>query len=129
MGDFNAKVGRKEEGNDTCLGDYGFGSKNHRGEMLRKFAEANNMKIINSFYKKHLSRRWTWRHPNGVNKNEIDCIMTDKLHYISDISVINQIRTSKDHRFLRCKMKFDVKMERSRLIGKHKTIPDVQTLK
>ena len=97
--------------------------------MPRNFAESNNMKIINSFYKKRLSRRCTWRHPNGVNKNEIDYSMTDKLHHTSDISVINQIRTSKDHRFLRCKMKFDVKMERSRLIGKHKTIPDIQTSK
>ena len=73
MGDFNAKVGLKEEDNDTCIGDYGFGSKITGKICLGtklNYAEVNNLKIINSFYKKSLSRRWTWRHPNGVNKNE-----------------------------------------------------------
>ena len=38
--------------------------------MLVEFAERQKFKIMNTFFKKRLNRRWTWISPNGATKNE-----------------------------------------------------------
>ena len=67
MGDFNAKVGPGEI-RETCTGSYGIGTRNRREDML-EFAEQCKFKIMNTFFKKRLNRRWTWISPNRVTKN------------------------------------------------------------
>lgn len=74
-GDFNAKLGTGEEG-EKFIGKFGLGMRNERGERLAEFVEAEQLYIMNSFFKKRLNKRWTWVHPKGY-KNEIDFIMTD----------------------------------------------------
>ena len=76
MGDFNVKVGPGEI-RETCTGWYSIGTRNRRGDMLVEFVERHKFKIMNTFFKKRLNRRWTWIFPNGATKNEIDYIMTD----------------------------------------------------
>ncbi|XP_075722813.1 uncharacterized protein LOC119178011 [Rhipicephalus microplus] len=84
MGDFNAKVGKKQAG-DQAVGDYGIGTRNARGELLVEFAERNNLRILNTFYRKRENRKWTWRSPNGENKNEIDFIMSAHPGIVQDV--------------------------------------------
>ena len=100
MGDFNAKVGPGEIG-ETCTGSYGMGTRNTRGDMLVEFAERHKLKIMNTFFKKRLNRRWTWISPNGATKNEIDYIMTDRPDIFLHVSVINSFNTGSDHRMIR----------------------------
>ena len=83
MGDFNAKVGLGDPAK-SCIGPFGLGSRNTRGDSLINFAESHQLKIINTFFKKRLHRRWTWISPNGVTKNEIDYILTDKPQTVTD---------------------------------------------
>ena len=77
MGDFNAKVGLEDPAK-SCIGPYGLGARNTRGDSLINFAESHQPKIMNTFFKKRLHRRWTWISPNGITRNEIDYILTDK---------------------------------------------------
>ncbi|XP_026324338.1 uncharacterized protein LOC113233423 [Hyposmocoma kahamanoa] len=71
---------------------------------------------MNSFFKKKPQRKWTWRSPDAVTKNEIDFILTDKRHIFRDVSVINRFSTGSDHRLVRGSLNIDVKLERSRLM-------------
>lgn len=115
MGDMNAKIGRREVG-ETNVGNYGFGQRNERGYRFIEFAEANNLKILNSFFKKRDCRKWTWESPNGHTKNEIDFIMARDRNIVLDIDVINKFEFDSDHRILRAKLKLDQKLERAKWI-------------
>ena len=69
MGDFNAKVGLGDPAK-SCIGHCGLGARNTRGDSLMNFAESQQLKIMNTFFKKRLHRRWTWISPNGVTRND-----------------------------------------------------------
>lgn len=75
MGDFNAKVGEvtRELPN---VGQYGLGERNEAGQTLVDFSVANDLAIMNTMFKQPLRRRYTWKSPNGLNRNQIDYIMT-----------------------------------------------------
>ena len=68
--------------------------------MLVEFAECHGLKIVNTLFKKHCNRCWTWISPNGETKNEINYILTDKHGIFSDLSVLNSINTGSDHRMV-----------------------------
>ena len=121
MGDFNAKVGPGEIG-ETCTGSYGIGTRNRRGDMLVEFAERHKCKIMNTFFKKRLNRRWTWISPNGATKNEIDYIMTDRPEIFLDVSVINSLNTGSDHRMVRGKARINTKFERAKMVAQPKKV-------
>ena len=70
MGDFNAKVGLGDPAK-YCIGHYGLGARNPRGDSLINFAESHLLKIRNTFFKKRLHRRWTWISPTGVTRNKL----------------------------------------------------------
>ena len=90
--------------------------------MLVEFAERHKFKIMNTFFKKRLNRRWTWISPNGKIKNEIDYIMTDRTDIFIDVIVINSFNTSSDHRMIRGRARIDTKFERARLIVQEKKV-------
>ena len=75
IGDYNAKVGG---GDEECLGAFGNGDRNDRGEDLVNFTIAHGFKITNTFFEKKNQMRWTWRSPNYETFDEIDYIMADK---------------------------------------------------
>ena len=81
----------------------------------------HKFKIMNTFFKKRLNRRWTWISSNGVTKNEIDYIMTDRPHIFLDVSVINSLNTGCDHRMIRGKARIDTKFERAKMVAQPKT--------
>ena len=115
MGDFNAKVGLGDPAK-SCIGHYGLGARNTRGDSLINFAESHQLKIMNTFFKKRLNRRWTCVSPNGVTKHEIDYILTDRPQTFTDVSVINSVHTDSDHRMIRGSMTINTRQERTRLI-------------
>ena len=71
---------------------------------------------MNKFFKKRLHRRWTWISPNGVTRNEIYYILTDKPQTFTDVSVINSFNTGSDHRITRGSMTINTRQERARHI-------------
>ena len=121
MGDFNAKVGPGEI-RETCTGSYGIGTRNRRGDMLVEFAERHKFKIMSTFFKKRLNRRWTWISPNGLTKNEIDYIMTNSPDIFLDVSVISSLNTGSDHRMMRGKARINTKFERAKVVAQPKKV-------
>lgn len=120
IGDFNAKVGKKEEETETCIGDFGIDDRNERGHMLINYLESEHLYVMNTFFKKRRSRKWTWSSPGGRTKNEIDFIVSSHKHIVQDVSVLNSINTGSDHRLVRCKLYINSKLERIRQIRKTK---------
>ena len=112
MGDFNAKVGK---GDEDCVGSFGYGVRNDRGDDLINFATDHGFKIMNTYYKKKKNRRWTWRSPNFETFNEIDYVLVDKNNIVKNFEVLNKVNVDSDHRMIRCKVQIDSKQERKRL--------------
>ena len=63
VGDFNAKVGSGEP-SKSCTAAFGLGTGNSRGDSVINFAERQQLKIMNTFFKKSPGRRWIWISPN-----------------------------------------------------------------
>ena len=106
MGDFNARVGGLHSTYPSCVGKHNFGSHNERGERLANFCCSNNLYLTNTFFKK----RWlfTWNHPNGKSKGQIDFILTRNRFSlnVTNASVLSTPSIS-DHLFLRAEIKTD----------------------
>ena len=115
MGDFNAKVGKSKAG-ESIVGNHGIGQRNERGDKLVNFAERYGLKITNTFFQKREGRKWTWKSPNGITKNEIDFILTDEIDNIKDVTVINKVDIGSDHRMVACRTKFNFRTERSNMV-------------
>ena len=108
MGDFNSKVGHKEHDDEEPMGPYGYGRRNIRGDRLIQFAQGQRLKIVNTFFKKDKTSRWTWIAPNRKTKNEIDIILVNNLPDVKDIQVINGLKFDTDHRMIRMKMSIKI---------------------
>lgn len=119
IGDFNAKVGLgHERDNVEIVGNFGLGERNERGNRLTQFAFGKNMHFCNTFFMKKAQRRWTWVSPDGITRHEIDYILSSDNYIIKNISVINKIKFSSDHRPIRAKIRFDFKIHRAKLFRK-----------
>lgn len=104
MGDFNAKLGLRNTGEENVMGPYGIKTRNENGKALFSFAMENRLKISNSFFKKNLKNRWTWISPDGRTTNEIDYILTNVIRRFKDVHVVSRINFNTDHRLLRSKI-------------------------
>lgn len=77
MGDFNAKVGcgKREE----VVGDFGLGTSNERGDRFVQFCQEQDLIIMNTFFKLHPRRLYTWiSNANRNVKNQIDYITVNR---------------------------------------------------
>ena len=75
MGDFNAKVGRREPSTmSSAVGLYGLGETNEAGEQLEDFCLQHEMGLANSMFKQH--PRWLYirTSPDDNTRNQIDYI-------------------------------------------------------
>ena len=73
IGDWNAKVGQDETNGTT--GRFGLGERNERGDQLVEFCSRNDFQIMNTFFKLHARRLYTWRSPDQTTRNQIDYII------------------------------------------------------
>lgn len=103
IGDFNAKIGQPKT-EDTIMKRHGYGVKNNRGSRLIQFARENSLSILNTFFKKKDSKRWTWISPDGKTKNEVDYILTNFPKHAENIEVI-KVQYPSDHRLVRATFK------------------------
>ena len=101
MGDFNAQIGTCNTGEEYIIGKHGHGQRSENGQRLVTFAMENKLSILNSFYKKKKSRKWTWMSPNGMHMNEIDFILTNNRKAFKDVNIVGQLNFNTDHRMIR----------------------------
>ncbi len=63
VGDWNSQVGLREMWEKNVLGDY-----NDRGWRLIRFGQEHNLKVMNSFFKKKVYKKWSWITPHQEHK-------------------------------------------------------------
>lgn len=125
LGDFNAKIGPRQQGEEQIMGKSHYGIRNERGERLIYFASQHQLKIANSFFMKPEGKKWTWKSPAGY-KNEIDFILTQDMESISNIEVLNNFEFVSDHRIVRATLKLKKENTRRKYWDK---IPDGESIK
>ena len=76
IGDFNAKVGRQHI-TGPAVGPYGLCEANGAGERFREFCEEQELVLVNTWFKKHPRRLYTWKSSDGKSRNQIDYITID----------------------------------------------------
>lgn len=104
MGDFNARVGQKNTEGNKLFGHFGYGKRSPRGQLLIQYAQEYNLSIMNTFFKKKSSQKWTWKSPDQKTMNEIDYILTNFPNKFKDVHVLNNIKFPSDHRMIRSKI-------------------------
>ena len=117
MGDFNAKIGKRQAGEESLVGKHGIGVRNKRGEMLLEFASQQKLVVANTFFKKKESRYWTWESPNGKTRNQIDFILSSQRGILRNCEVITKVDIGSDHRMVRAKIVLNKKLARLNFIN------------
>ena len=73
IGNWNAKVGSQDTPGLT--GKFGLGIRNEAGQRLIEFCQENALVIVNTLFRQHKRRFYTWSSPDGQNQNQIDYIL------------------------------------------------------
>ena len=76
-GDFSAHVGVVEQGEEECVGLYGWGERNREGRALVELVARNVLAVASSFFQKRESHNITYR--SGEHKTELDLLIVRKL--------------------------------------------------
>ncbi|XP_023932043.1 uncharacterized protein LOC106180622 [Lingula anatina] len=113
---------------ERATGKFGSGERNDRGDLLIEWATANNMKIMNTVYKKKISRRWTWQSPDGSTRNEIDYIMTNRPNIFTDVKVLNRLDAGSDHRAVMGVIRINVRKDRQKCLSNPSKRPSIEQL-
>ena len=127
VGDFNAKLGKREEESEVSVGNFSFDQRNERGDTLLNFLQQHDLFAMNSFFTGKIQRKWTWASADGITKNEIDFVITNRKFTVQNVTVLNNFTTGSDHRMVRAKVLLNTRFQRSKLVKKSDMI-DVQRL-
>ena len=85
IGDWNAKVGRKETPGVT--GEFGLGVLNEAGQRLIEFCQENTLVMANTLLQQHKRRLYMWTSPDGQHWNQTDYILCSRRWKSSTSSV------------------------------------------
>ena len=77
IGDWNAKVGRKEIPGVTAK--FGLGEQKEAGQRLTEFCQENTLVIVNTLFQQLKRRLCTWTSSDGQYKNQIDYILCSQM--------------------------------------------------
>lgn len=99
-GDFNGHVGQRRDGFDRVHGGRGFGDRNDGGERLLEFAEASDLAVVNTFFRKRRSQLITYN--SGGRETQIDYWLVRRrdLRLATDSKVIPSDNIATQHRLL-----------------------------
>jgi endonuclease/exonuclease/phosphatase family metal-dependent hydrolase len=105
LGDFNAKVGCKDENKNT--GKYGLHTEcNDNGRRLVGFATSHGMMVGRTLFPHKDIHKAAWKSPNGTHRNQIDHILIDGRHRsnLLDVQVFRGPNMDSDHYLVMGKM-------------------------
>lgn len=79
------------------MGSYNYGKKRERGETLIRFCMENELKIVNTLFKKRKRSCWTWVISNEEIGNQTDYILATKYeNKIKDFKILNNFELYSD---------------------------------
>ena len=99
-GDLNGHVGESRNGFDRIHGGYGYGTRNEGGDQVLEFAEACDLAVTNTFFKKRPSHLITYS--SGGHCTQIDYWMVRRrdLRQVMDTKVIPSDNVAPQHKLL-----------------------------
>ncbi|WP_218939395.1 endonuclease/exonuclease/phosphatase family protein, partial [Wolbachia endosymbiont of Atemnus politus] len=103
-GDLNGHVGREKHGH-SCHGGRGFGVINTDGERILDFADAHNLVITNTVFKKQESHLKTFYSGNAATQIDFVLVRRRDLKFVLDTKVIPYETVATQHRPLVCKIR------------------------
>ena len=136
LGDFNARVGSRQVSPvpvsrfngvsddqylwGSTLGPFGLGECNKAGEEFLLWCSGNQPSIMNSFFRKKISRRGTWTHPATKQHHTIDYVVmrSSQRSLCKDVSVLRSALCWTDHHLVRTKIILDFVPRRSPICRK-----------
>ena len=109
LGDFNARIGKRESEDDVwreVRGLHGIGSCNEAGEQLLELCAVNNLTIMNTWFKKKPVHLGTWTHPATKQAHMIDFVMMrrDQRQLCTDVRVYRSACCWTDHYLVKGKL-------------------------
>jgi hypothetical protein len=119
IGDFNAKLGKREEESEVSIGNFSFDRRNELGNTSLNFLQQHNLFAMNSFFTAKIQRKWTWASADGVTKNEIDYIITNRKSTVKNVTVLNNFTTGRDRMVVRAKAMLNTRFQIAKLIKKN----------
>ena len=76
MGDWNAKVGRPNQGKEGIVGKHALeGDRTDNRERFVNFCALNNLAITSTMFPHKDIHKYTWTSPDGLHKNQILTIL------------------------------------------------------
>ena len=118
LGDFNARLGQCQPGEELLLGDYSPGRPVTHGfepcnrDLLLEFCESTGTLVANTFYDTPLEEKMTYAQPGAatsgvINETQyhlLDLILCDAAHLprITEIRSLSRAHLASDHFLVRC---------------------------
>ena len=108
LGDFNARVGSRLEGDMWWYerGPHGYGDLNEAGRELLTFLAINEATVCNTWFMKRDISKQTRQHPKSKRWHCIDYVIMRKAHRRKclNVAVVRGADCNTDHRMVRMKM-------------------------
>ncbi|CAF0883692.1 unnamed protein product [Rotaria sordida] len=119
MGDFNARIGGKEQRQQNLfnsVGPYTVDTTNENGGKLIDLCTINNIIVTNTFFKHKLVHQTSWMHPGSKQWHMLDYTLVNK-KFRSSIEDCRMYRKAAgaigtDHHLMRIKIKLHFKSRR-----------------
>ena len=124
LGDFNARVGKRETESDVwrdVRGKHGVGSCNEAGERLVEFCAIKNLSIMNTWFEKRRVHQTTWTHPATRQSHIIDFVLMRKGHrsLCCDVRVYRSACCWSDHYMVKGRIRLQLPSRRKRKCETH----------
>jgi hypothetical protein len=113
-GDMNGHVGERVDGFEGVHGGYGYGNRNVEGEMLLEFADAMDLAVTNTWFKKEDGKLVTFE--SGGCKTVVDYMLVRKTEkkIVKNVTVIQGESSLQQHRLLVGMLEVEETEQRSR---------------
>lgn len=92
----------------------------HSWNIVPDYSLQNNLYAVNLFQKKP-HQKWTWASPDGITKNEIDLVTSNRRNIVRDVTVLKRFSIGSDHQMVRALIELKLKNNRLKLIKKTST--------
>ena len=113
-GDFNGHVGQSRNGFEQCHGGQGFGTRNEEGSRILEFAEAHNLAVTNTYFRKKTSHLVTYY--SGGRTTQIDYILVrrEDLRLVTNVKVIPSDVIGPQHKPLIMDIRIDLRQHKKK---------------